>query len=114
MSIVNLDNKTFRSVSNTGNGEVDMETLFHYTQDGNMISASYSGGGIREGNLIGQMDQEGVLSFAYQHFNIDNEFRSGRCVSKPERMANGKLRYHESWEWTNGLEGKGDSIIEEI
>ena len=114
MSIVNLDNKTFRSVSNSENGEVDMETLFHYTQDGTMISASYSGGSIREGNLIGQIDHEGVLSFAYQHYNINNEFRTGKCISTPERMSNGKLRYHESWEWTNGLEGKGASIIEEL
>ena len=114
MSIVNLDNKTFRSVSNTENGEVDMETIFHYYQDGIMIRAIYSGGSIREGSLLGQIDQEGILSFAYQHYNIHNEFRTGRCTSTPERMSDGKLRYHESWEWTDGLKGTGVSIIEEL
>lgn len=114
ITIVNLDNKIFRSVSNSGNGEVSDATLFQYKQDGPMIMASYSGGSIREGSLLGQIDEEGVLTFSYQHYNTDNDFRTGRCVSTPETMSNGKLRYHETWEWTNGLEGKGTSIIEEV
>lgn len=111
---VNLDKKTFRSVSNSGNGEVTGETLFHYQQNGTMVMAKYGGGTIRNGNLLGQIDATGTLTFAYQHFNVDNEFRTGRCIATPEKMPNGKLRYHESWEWTGGLEGQGQSIIEEI
>ena len=113
-TIESLDNKTFRSVSNSGNGEVSEATTFRYQQTGSMITANYSGGTIREGNLLGQIDKEGILTFAYQHYNTNNEFRTGRCTSTPERLPNGKLRYHESWEWTGGLEGSGQSIIEEV
>jgi len=113
-TIESLDNKTFRSVSNSGNGEVSEATTFHYQQNGSMIMASYSGGTIKDGNLLGQIDEEGILTFAYQHYNTDNEFRTGRCTSTPELLSNGKIRYHESWEWTGGLEGSGESIIEEV
>lgn len=113
-TIESLDNKTFRSVSNSGNGEVSEATTFHYQQNGNTIMASYSGGSIKEGNLLGLIDEDGILTFAYQHYNTDNELRTGRCTSIPELLANGKIRYHESWEWTGGLEGSGQSIIEEV
>ena len=112
--MVNLDNKTFRSVSNSGNGEVTEQTLFYYQQQGSMVRAEYGGGTIRNGNLLGQIDESGILTFAYQHYNTDDEFRTGRCTSMPEELPNGKLRYHESWEWTGGLEGRGESIIEEV
>lgn len=113
-TIVCVDNKTFRSISNEGNGEVSTETIFNYQQEGLMVTAHYRGGSIKEGNLLGRIDKNGILTFAYQHYNTDNEFRTGRCTSIPEILSSGKLRYHESWEWTGGLEGSGESIIEEI
>ncbi len=42
----NLDGKIFQSIENTENGEVSSETLFHYHQDGEIVSADYSGGNI--------------------------------------------------------------------
>ena len=113
-SFVNLDNKTFRSVSNSGNGEVSDATVFHYRQNGPVVMAEYGGGAIKSGNLLGRIDSSGVITMTYQHFNVANELRTGRCVSTPEILPNGKLRYHESWEWTGGLEGSGASIIEEM
>lgn len=113
-TIVSVDNKTFRSLSNSGNGEVTDKTIFHYRQNGTMIMAEYHGGGIKIGNLLGQIDESGILTFAYQHYNVANEFRTGNCISTPEVLPNGKLRYYETWEWTNGLEGNGQSIIEEV
>jgi hypothetical protein len=46
--------------------------------------------------------------------NIDNELMTGICFSKPEFLTNGKVKLHESWEWTSGSKSKGASIIEEI
>ncbi len=106
--------KRFRSVSNSNNGEVSDETTFSYQQQGRVISAEYQGGEIKKGNLLGQVDQEGTIIMQYQHWNIRDEFRSGRCISVPEVLPNGKIRLHESWEWTSGMEGSGTSIVEEI
>lgn len=41
-----LEGKTFRSVTNTDNGEVGADTIFHYHQSGNVVSAEYKGGSI--------------------------------------------------------------------
>jgi hypothetical protein len=35
-------------------------------------------------------------------------------ISRPEILANGKIRLHESWEWTSGDKSTGKSIIEEL
>ncbi len=106
--------KRFRSVSNTSSGEVSEETTFYYQQNGSVISARYEGGNIREGNLLGEVEPDGTIQMSYQHYNLNNEFRAGVCVSKPEILPDGKIRLHESWEWTSGISGSGQSIIEEI
>lgn len=106
--------KAFRSVSNSGSGEVSNETTFYYQQNGSVISARYEGGNIKEGNLLGEVEPDGTIHMSYQHWNNENEFRAGICVSRPELLPNGKIRLHESWEWTTGMEGRGKSVIEEI
>jgi len=106
--------RLFRSVANSTNGEVSDQTTFHYRQFGNVISATYEGGPIKEGNLLGTVDIEGKIRMRYQHWNEDNEFRAGICTSTPELLPNGKIRLHERWEWTNGVSGSGESVIEEI
>ncbi len=35
-------------------------------------------------------------------------------VGRPEILPDGRLRLHEHWEWTNGAQGRGESIIEEV
>lgn len=106
--------KEFRSISNSQTGEVSDETTFYYQQKGAVISARYQGGNIREGNILGKVDADGKIQMSYQHWNNNNEFRAGICISTPERLSNGKIRLHESWEWTNGVHGSGKSVIEEI
>lgn len=106
--------RQFRSISNSGSGEVSDETTFHYQQKGDIISARYEGGNIKEGNLLGTVAPDGTINMRYQHWNTENEFRAGVCTSKPELLSNGKIRLYESWEWTNGIQGNGSSIIEEI
>lgn len=107
-------NKEFRSVSNTNSGEVSENTTFFYQQNGSVISASYQGGNIRKGNLLGKVEPDGTIRMSYQHWNNNDEFRSGVCTSTPELLPNGKIRLHESWEWTSGIEGCGKSIVEEV
>ncbi|WP_186756744.1 n-acetylglutamate synthase [Echinicola salinicaeni] len=109
----NYDNRTFRSISNSDNGEVSSETVFHYSQEGEILTARYSGGEIVKGHLIGKVDQNGVINMRYHHINQAGELMTGKCISTPEMMGNGKLRLHESWEWTSGDLSKGTSMIVE-
>lgn len=42
--MINYNGRTFVSIENTANGEVSSQTSFEYKQEGNIISATYSGG----------------------------------------------------------------------
>jgi hypothetical protein len=111
---MNYHNKTFRPVSNTENGETSAETIFHYKQNGNLLTSTYAGGKIVSGHLIGLVDEAGNINMRYHQVNSAGELMTGICNSKPEILTNGKIRLHETWEWTSGDRSRGESVIEEI
>ena len=110
---INYDGRKFRAVSNTPNGQVSSETIFYYYQEGNILSGKYNGGVIKEGTLLGRVNEDNSLFFVYHHIDMQGELKSGYCKSIPEIMNDDKIRLHEKWEWTFGGEGKGESIVEE-
>ena len=111
---MNYNDKRFRPISNTENGETSSETIFHYKQTGNILTSEYSGGKIKLGHLIGLVDKNGNIEMRYHQINHQEELMTGVCKSKPEILENGKIRLHENWHWTSGDNSKGQSIIEEI
>jgi hypothetical protein len=111
---MNYHNKKFKAVANTDNGETSEETIFEYQQSGNILTATYSGGAIVKGHLIGLVDAAGHIDMRYHQVNQAGLLMTGKCYSTPEIMDNGKIRLHEIWEWTSGDCSKGNSIIEEI
>ena len=111
---MNYNDKVFRPTSNTKNGETSSETIFHYKQVDNVLTSEYSCGKIKKGHLIGLVDKNGNIEMRYHQVNDKGELMTGICKSKPEILENGKIRLHESWEWTSGDKSKGQSIIEEI
>lgn len=114
MSKINYHGRTFRSVSNTDNGEVSRETIFRYSQEGKVVTATYAGGGIITGSLVAIVDEQGVLDMRYQHINDKFELMTGKCISRPEVLENGKIRLHEEWQWTCKDYSKGRSVVEEV
>ncbi|TDB60379.1 n-acetylglutamate synthase [Arundinibacter roseus] len=111
---MNYHNKRFRPVQNTENGETSAETIFHYIQEGNILTSEYSGGRIRKGHLIGLVDPQGNINMRYHQINDRGELLTGICESRPEQMPNGKIRLHETWQWTSGDHSAGSSVLEEI
>ncbi|WP_185807753.1 n-acetylglutamate synthase [Lysinibacillus telephonicus] len=112
--MINYNGRKFISIENTSNGEVSSKTLFEYTQDGNIISASYSGGEILKGTLIGIVREDSSLEFRYNHVNVKNEIRGGKCISTPEILPDGRIKLYENWKWLDTEETEGSSIIEEV
>lgn len=108
------NNKTFRSVTNTSNGEVSNETLFHYHQQDKLVWAEYAGGSIVKGFLLATVLEGDILDMRYEHVNTQGELMTGRCLSTPEQLPDGRIRLHEKWQWTSGDNSSGTSIIEEI
>lgn len=111
---INYNNKKFRPVQNSENGETTEETIFEYKQEGPILTSQYKGGKILEGHLIGLVDKEGNIDMRYHQVNEKGELMTGICHSKPEIKENGKIRLHETWKWTSGDKSNGQSIIEEL
>lgn len=112
--MLNYNNRYFRPVVNTENGEVSGETLFHYHQQGNIVTAEYSGGDVVQGHLIAKVDEQGRLDMRYHHVNVRGELQTGVCLSEPELLPDGRIRLHEKWQWTSGDKSQGASIVEEV
>jgi hypothetical protein len=108
------DARIFRSVANSDGGDVDAATTFHYHQRDNIVWATYAGGSVVFGTLLAKVDASGNLDMRYQHVAVDGNFKSGRCHSRPETLPDGRLRLYERWQWTDGAEGYGESIVEEV
>ncbi|MBN3581663.1 n-acetylglutamate synthase [Algoriphagus aestuarii] len=111
---MNYNGKVFRPISNTENGETSEETLFHYQQEGKILSCEYKGGKIVMGHLIGIVSESGEIDMRYHQVNSSGELMTGVCKSIPEIMENGKIRLYETWQWTSGDGSKGESILEEL
>jgi len=107
-------NKRFRPVQNTENGETSAETIFHYKQEGTLLTSEYSGGKIVKGHLLGIVDADGTIDMRYHQVNDQGELMTGTCQSKPEMLPDGRIRLHETWCWTSGDCSQGQSVIEEI
>ena len=110
---INLDNRKFRPLTNSQNGEVSDSTLFYYHQENEMIWAEYSGGDVLRGFLIGKIIDH-TLEFSYQHLNRALEIMTGKCRSRIELSESGKIQLFEDWEWTCKDFSKGKSTLIEI
>ncbi|QDW23649.1 n-acetylglutamate synthase [Pedobacter sp. KBS0701] len=96
--MINYNDKLFKPVNHTENGETSNETVFKYKQSGNILTAEYEGGKIISGHLIGLVDENGNIEMCYHHVNKQGELMTGICNSKPEQLANVKIRLHETWQ----------------
>ena len=111
---VSYHNRTFRSVSSSANGEVSTDTIFHYQQTDEVVMGTYAGGTIRHGMLLARADCFGNLDMRYQHLTQNGELLTGTCQTVPEVLPDGRLRLHETWQWTSGDFSRGESVLEEV
>lgn len=90
---MNYHNKIFRPISNTANGETSEQTVFHYKQKGQILTAEYAGGQIQKGHLIGLVDELGNIDMRYHQVNNKGELMTGTCQSTPEILPNRKCDF---------------------
>jgi len=112
--MMNYNNKKFKPVQNSENGETSRETIFEYKQKGRILTSEYQGGQIVKGHLIGLVDEKGNIEMRYHQINKKGELMTGVCFSTPKLTSTGKVRLYENWKWTSGDNSSGESILEEI
>jgi hypothetical protein len=110
---IDYNNRKFKPVSNSDNGEVSTDMVFQYQQVGNVLTCTYNGKNIIKGHVIGLVDETGCIQMSYHQVNRDGKLMTGICSSKPE-LINGKIRLYETWQWTSGDQSEGVSILDEI
>ncbi|OVE84555.1 hypothetical protein [Natronolimnobius baerhuensis] len=107
-----FDGRTLTAVSNEGDGEVGAETVFHFEQDGDRIYASYSGGDVVDGHLVGTVDGT-QWDIRYVQLNTAGETATGHSIGDIEVLEDGRLSVEDEWEWES-KPGSGTSVHEEI
>ena len=112
--MISYDNRKFRLLDAESEGDVDSSTIFHYSEAEYGVTGTYSGGIIAHGSLVARKLEDGSLQMRYHHLTTSGELKSGRCTTRPEVRSDGGLLLHESWQWTDGDEGSGTSILMEI
>ena len=58
---LNYDNKKFRPIQTGPTGQTTSDTVFHYHQSGSVVSATYAGGQIIQGHLLGIVNDQGHI-----------------------------------------------------
>ena len=111
--MINYHDRRFVPVQTSPQGEVNEEVEFHYQQHGNVVTCSYRGGRVVQGQLIALVDAEGRLDMRYHQVNDRGELMTGVCRTTPEQLPDGRLRLHETWQWTSGDGSAGSSVLEE-
>ncbi|MFK8846352.1 hypothetical protein [Streptomyces sp. Ac-502] len=109
--MINYDGRKFRPVG-TDPGESGRVAVYH--QEGDLLWGEFTGGDARRGVLSGVCAPDGALEFAYCVVLTDGAVVSGRCRSRPEVLADGRVRLAERWERFGAHAASGVSCIEEI
>ena len=110
MSVPSLDGRVF-AVADSGGGVATTETTFRYAEEDGVVTASYEGGTIRCGFLIGTRSGDS-LDFRYVQLHTDGSTATGHCVTELELRTDGRIRPNETWEWES-RPGRGRSVAEE-
>ena len=108
------DGRRLTVISNTGKGDMRPGQLFVYRQDGPRVWSVYHSNEARFGSLVASVDAEGKLDMRYQQLDPNGTPRTGRGVTTPERLEDGRLRLREEWQWTNGDGSRGETVLEEV
>jgi hypothetical protein len=109
---LSLDGVCMRPVAGTGQGEVDRETLFSFSQQGAVVSARYAGGAVRLGFLIGTRSQD-RLEWRYVQADHAGRLDGGHALCEVVRLPDGGIRLTEHFSW-DSREGSGSNVLEQI
>lgn len=110
---MNLNGVVMTVSATASNGVVDSDTRLWFQQKGSRVHARYRGGSISNGRLIGELDGESRLTFRYAQVEADGQLHAGRSQCELIRLADGRLRIVEHFEWRTRA-GNGVNVFDEV
>lgn len=109
MEHINFDNKHMTATRTAPNGVVNKQTIFCFRQFDTRVVASYTGGKVKRGMLIGKINQ-GQLLFSYAQEDMTGKVQGGSSECEIRLLPDRRIQLLEHFEWPDG---KGVNIIEE-
>ncbi|APR35939.1 hypothetical protein [Paraburkholderia sp. SOS3] len=112
--MLDLDGKQFTLISNTAGDAKAGETIFTFEQNGQVIRATYHGGGVVLGAIIGQIEQEDRLKVLFQQVTAAGKLCGGEGHIEVQKGADGKFRFIDDWRFTINGNGSGQAVWQEL
>lgn len=112
MNEFNLNDRRFVTAANNS-GLSSNETVFHYRQEGEIITATYQGGHILQGHILGKQTGPNTIELLYNCITSENELMAGESQGVLS-MNDGKVQINFDWNWLNGDKSGGKSEYIEI
>jgi hypothetical protein len=113
--VFHYDGRTFASAGAPETASADGSVpRGHYHQSGDLVWGEIAGGAVRTGSLAGRCEPDGTIRFAYCQVLVDGSVVAGDCVSRPERLADGRIRLREEWQRYGAHAARGVSIVDEL
>lgn len=107
---IRLDGLAMHAVQTAPNGVVNAETVFRFRQEGDRVHATYAGGRVEHGALVGVVDGD-RLAFTYCQRHTDGTLGHGRSDCTLRRGAQGLVQIVERFAWGDG---EGTNVLEEL
>lgn len=111
-NLASLHGVKMRAIESTEGAAISAETLFEFEQVGSRFSARYRGGAIADGFLLGSLLGGGALIFRYVQADHDGNLDAGVSTGSVSRLADGRLRLVENFQWLTRAE-EGQNVLEE-
>lgn len=107
MNNVNFDQLKMNVVETASNGAVNEQTIFHFQQNGNIVTAKYSGGGVNRGFLAGKVENN-LLGFKYAQQHADGNIYGGKSKCEMIFKSGQITELIENFKWEAG---KGRNVF---
>ena len=99
-------------IETAANGVVNDLTIFNFSQTDNFVFATYSGGQILRGYLVGILSQN-KLSFSYCQLQTNGKMDNGQSECDV-MIENDKIRLVEHFTWASRNGETGVNIFQEL
>jgi hypothetical protein len=105
-----LAGKTFRAIANSRNGSISTDTTMTFVSDDERgIRGVYSGGKIRNGQVLARRKDHCTVEMLYQCLTIASELKAGRALARFSDRPDKTLCMHLDWQWLTGDQSGGVS-----
>jgi hypothetical protein len=102
---LDLDLCMFEVVKTCPASAVSHETWFEFHEREGVVQASYRGGPIETGRLVGRRERD-LISTAYAQVGVDGRVRTGTATMHVQKEPDGHLLLTEEYRWSDGTQGR--------